>query len=141
MQISGLTTATPQNSVLVTLMPLSVQARSKPQAVESGTDYAPTQVSGASAGGSATVAPAAAPAPAATHTARAGGGAVSSASLVDTVAPVYSTTVGGVQYSGSVEESGNEYSVSIPNLPDATASGSSIISAENNLTMRIDELV
>jgi predicted RNase H-like HicB family nuclease len=53
----------------------------------------------------------------------------------------YSTTVGGTQYSGGVEESGGDYVASVPGLSGATASGSSLVAAENNLTVRIDELV
>jgi predicted RNase H-like HicB family nuclease len=53
----------------------------------------------------------------------------------------YSTTVAGKQYAGSVEETGGEYTASVSNLSGAIASGSSIESAENNLDIRIDELV
>jgi hypothetical protein len=53
----------------------------------------------------------------------------------------FSTTVAGTQYSGSVAESGGEYVASVASLSGATASGSSLISAENSLTIRIDELV
>jgi len=53
----------------------------------------------------------------------------------------YSTSVAGKQYSGSVEESGGQYTASVPSLAGATASGSSIDAAENNLNNRIDELV
>jgi predicted RNase H-like HicB family nuclease len=53
----------------------------------------------------------------------------------------FSTTVAGTRYSGSVEQSGSEYTASVGNLTGATASGSSEAAAENNLTQRIDELV
>jgi predicted RNase H-like HicB family nuclease len=53
----------------------------------------------------------------------------------------YSTTVGGKQYSGSVSESDGQYTASIPSLPGATATGSSLDAAENALNSRIDELV
>jgi predicted RNase H-like HicB family nuclease len=59
----------------------------------------------------------------------------------ETMVSDYSTTVAGTQYSGSVEESGREYTASVPNLAGATATGSSIEAAENNLDNRIDELV
>jgi predicted RNase H-like HicB family nuclease len=39
-----------------------------------------------------------------------------------------------------VEESGGEYTASVATLAGATATGSSIEAAENNLTARIDEL-
>ncbi len=57
------------------------------------------------------------------------------------MAAAYSTSVGGKTYSGSVSETGGVYEVSVPNVPGAHASGSSIQAAENNLNMRIDELV
>jgi predicted RNase H-like HicB family nuclease len=53
----------------------------------------------------------------------------------------FSTTVGGKLYSGSVEESGGEYTASVPSLAGASATGSSIAAAENNLNNRINELV
>jgi hypothetical protein len=43
----------------------------------------------------------------------------------------YSTTIAGKQYSGSVEESGGQYTASVPNLAGATASGSSLAAAES----------
>jgi predicted RNase H-like HicB family nuclease len=49
--------------------------------------------------------------------------------------------VGGKQYSGSVLESDGEYTASVPDVPGATASGSTEQAAENNLNARIDELV
>jgi len=52
-----------------------------------------------------------------------------------------STTVAGKQYSGSVEEAGGEYTASVPNVSGATASGSSVDAAENNLVVRIDGFV
>jgi hypothetical protein len=57
------------------------------------------------------------------------------------LAAVYSTTVDGKTYSGSVEQSGGEYTASVANLPGATASGSSIEAAEDNLGTIIDALV
>jgi hypothetical protein len=53
----------------------------------------------------------------------------------------YSTTVAGKQYSGSVEDSGGQYTASVSGLAGASASGSSAQAAENALTLRIDELV
>jgi predicted RNase H-like HicB family nuclease len=56
---------------------------------------------------------------------------------------VYSTTVGGQQYAGTIEQSNGEYTVSVPNIPGpgANASGTSEMAAENNLDTVIDELV
>jgi len=53
----------------------------------------------------------------------------------------YSTTVAGKQYSGSVENSGGQYTASVPGLAGASASGSTMQAAEDALTLRIDELV
>jgi hypothetical protein len=64
-----------------------------------------------------------------------------SSAEVNSLITGYSTTVAGTQYSGSVQEAGGEYTASVPNLARATASGSSIQAAENNLYVRIDELV
>ncbi len=64
-----------------------------------------------------------------------------SASVMETLVSGYSTTVNGTQYSGSVEESGGEYTASVPNLAGATATGASLEAAENSLNLRIDELV
>jgi hypothetical protein len=63
--------------------------------------------------------------------------ASAAASLVNTV---YSTTVAGKSYSGSIEQSAGQYEISIPNLPGASASGSSVQAAENALTVKIDTL-
>jgi len=73
----------------------------------------------------------------------AGGGRASenSSTIAEEIATSFSTTVGGKQYTGSVEESDGEYTASVPNLAGATATGSSEQAAENNLAARIDELV
>jgi hypothetical protein len=71
----------------------------------------------------------------------AGGAAATAASAVETLVGSYTTTVGGTQYAGSVEEQNGSYVASVPNLGGATATGASMIEAENNLTTRIDELV
>jgi hypothetical protein len=65
---------------------------------------------------------------------------VAVSSAADTMVGSYSTSVGGKEYTGSVEESGGVYTASVGNLPGASASGSSAQSAEDNLTMRIDTL-
>jgi hypothetical protein len=69
-----------------------------------------------------------------------GAAAAATGTLLET-AIAYSTTVGGKQYSGSVLESDGEYTASVPDVPGATASGSTEQAAENNLNARIDELV
>jgi hypothetical protein len=65
----------------------------------------------------------------------------SAATKNNPLAAAYSTSVGGKTYSGSVSEAGGVYEVAVPNVLGAHASGSSIQAAENNLNMRIDELV
>ncbi len=74
------------------------------------------------------------------HGAPAAGGAAAAAAE-EMLVSSYSTTVNGTQYSGSVVQSGGEYTASVPNLPGATATGTSLTAAENNLNNRIDELV
>ena len=49
----------------------------------------------------------------------------------------YSTTAGGKNYSESIEESGGTYLASVPNPPGASASGSSVQSAEDNLNIKL----
>jgi len=70
-----------------------------------------------------------------------GGASASAAAEVETLAGTYTTTVGGTQYSGSVEEENGSYTASVPNVSGATATGATLMEAENNLTIRIDELV
>jgi len=70
-----------------------------------------------------------------------GGRASENSTIAEEIATSFSTTVGGKQYTGSVEESDGEYTASVPNLAGATATGSSEQAAENNLAARIDELV
>jgi hypothetical protein len=70
-----------------------------------------------------------------------GGGSSSSSSSKEMQVTSYSTTVAGKQYSGSVQESNGEYTASVSGLAGASASGSSITAAENNLTTRINEIV
>ena len=65
----------------------------------------------------------------------------SSSAQAAALSAVYSDTVGGKSYSGSVAESNGEYVASVPNLPGASANGSSVQSAENNLNTVIDALV
>jgi len=48
--------------------------------------------------------------------------------------------VNGKSYSGSVEESDGTYTASVPSVPGAVASGSSVDAAENNLTVVLDVL-
>jgi hypothetical protein len=69
--------------------------------------------------------------------------AASSASVAVqlTSSQTFSTTIGGKQYSESISQSGGEYTASVPNLPGATATGTSELAAEESLYERIDVLV
>lgn len=108
-------------------------------AKSTATATAPSSASTASPAPS--VPSAAAPAKASSAQAPAPPAAASLSSLqASLLSTVYTTTVGGKSYSGSVEQSGGQYSVSIPNLPGASASGSSVQEAENNLNVKIDTL-
>jgi hypothetical protein len=112
-------------------------------------------LSSGSAGTAASETPSAAPPPATVHTdsasahrtrgdgGEAGTASTASVSTVEQMIGVYSTTVGGQQFAGTVADSNGVYTVSVPNIPGpgATASGTSEMAAENNLDTVIDELV
>lgn len=106
----------------------AAQPQSKPA------DASPSIAAPATEGASistASVAPSAAPArvensPASVHVTR--------------VATTLSATVAGKNYAESVEESGGVYVASVPNPPGARATGASVVSAENNLNLRLDTL-
>jgi hypothetical protein len=53
---------------------------------------------------------------------------------------VYSPSVGGKTYVADLSLSAGEYVATIPQLPSITASGSSLILAENNLDAKISLL-
>ncbi len=61
------------------------------------------------------------------------------ASAASLIAAVYTTTVDGKTYTGSVEESGGEYVASVPGLP--SASGDTVAAAEIALGSIIDAIV
>jgi hypothetical protein len=61
--------------------------------------------------------------------------------LADSIASGYSTTVAGTQYLASLEQSGSEYTASVANVLGATSTESSELAAENNLDVRINEIV
>jgi hypothetical protein len=64
---------------------------------------------------------------------------ISAAGLqVTTLAATYSTTLAGKYYPESVESSEGVYIASVPSPPGITASGSSVLSAENNLNIKLD---
>jgi hypothetical protein len=49
----------------------------------------------------------------------------------------YSASIGGKTYDASIQSSAGEYVATIPNLPNITASGSSLLLAETNLDAKI----
>lgn len=59
----------------------------------------------------------------------------------ETLAAVYTASAGGKDFSADVEESEAGYTVSIPDPPGGTVSAQSLTEAENDLGIRIDELV
>jgi hypothetical protein len=56
-------------------------------------------------------------------------------------AAVFSASAGGRTYSANVERLGADYTVAVPGLTGAAASGSSIAAAEENLDNRINMLI
>jgi hypothetical protein len=141
--ISSLSSITPAYNPVLAMQPASATTSALPSTAASGTSStaqssaaqpaAPAQTSSASA-----------------HHAHGGGGAVGaaaaastagSASTIEQLIGIYSTTVGGQQYAGTVEESNGVYTVSVPNVPGATATGVNEMAAENSLGTVINELV
>jgi hypothetical protein len=57
------------------------------------------------------------------------------------VSTTYSTSVGGKSYSASISQANGVYTLSVPNVPGAHVSGSSLNAAESELTVKIDTLV
>jgi hypothetical protein len=136
MQIAAISSITPIGQATPSLAKPSAASRT----TQASTSAAPKTATTAHAPAAQ---PSSAPASAGKSSAHAGAAASqsSSASAAEqTLAAVYSTTVGGKSYSGSVEETNGEYTATIANLPGASASGSSIASAENNLGTVIDTL-
>jgi hypothetical protein len=134
MQISRISSITPTSPVLLTLN-ASPATRALPAIVSpaSPTPNSAATPTAAPATAAAQRAPAHTAAPAATNGI--------AASTPELLAAFYSTSVVGKQYTGSVEQTGSQYTVSIPSLPGATATGSSVLAAENTLTNKIDLLV
>jgi hypothetical protein len=54
---------------------------------------------------------------------------------------IYSANVAGKTFTADLSLSAGEYVATIPDLPSITASGSSLVLAENNLDARISLLV
>ncbi len=52
----------------------------------------------------------------------------------------YSTNVGGKSYAANISQSKGVYTLSVPNLPGASVTGSSLSAAESALNLRIDLL-
>lgn len=56
-------------------------------------------------------------------------------------AALYSTKAGGKDYSAEVNLSVGQYVATIPDLPGVSATGGTMLNAENNLDLRISILV
>lgn len=56
------------------------------------------------------------------------------------VSSTYSTNVGGKSYAANISQSKGVYTLSVPNLPGASVTGSSLSAAESALNLRIDLL-
>jgi hypothetical protein len=139
MQLAGISTTASTAQVLnpVLLGRSATASASAPVAAPEPAKASPTAAS-------TSATPASTTAPARTshaHAAPAASASSAAAAETETLVSGYSTTIAGVQYSGSVEESGGQYTASVPSLSGATATGSSIAAAENNLSSRIDEIV
>jgi hypothetical protein len=70
----------------------------------------------------------------------------SAASALSTAASIlesstYSTSVAGKSYSANISQANGTYTLSVPNLPGASVSGSSLSVAESALSIKIDTLV
>jgi hypothetical protein len=61
--------------------------------------------------------------------------------LENMVAGIFSTTIKGKNYSGSIEDSGNEYIGSVSNVPGASAAGPNVQFVEISLGQMVDTLV
>jgi hypothetical protein len=131
MQIASISSIAPISSLTTSSRPVATLVSKSTSATTSAAPVASTKP--------AIAAPSTAPASRpAVHS---GGGASSASAVQETLAAVYSTTVSGKSYSGSVVESNGEYTATIANMPGASASGSSIESAENSLGLVLDTLV
>jgi hypothetical protein len=53
----------------------------------------------------------------------------------------YSTSAGGKSYSANISQANGTYTLSVPNLPGASVSGSSFNATESALNIKIDTLV
>jgi hypothetical protein len=118
----------------------SAPSASQAKPVAAPASSAPAQTAPASASSSQT-SPASADAAPKRSAAPANTQSSASSVQVATLAASYSTTVGGQNYSASVEESGGTYVASVGNLAGVSGSGSSVQSAENNLSVKLDALV
>ena len=113
---------------------------SRSTAASSANTNVSTSAASASAASTSTVPASTASSAKTSHSGTSSGGGSAAVQETDQ-ATSFSTTVAGKQYSGSVADSDGTYTASISNLSGATASGSSAQAAENNLNVRIDELV
>jgi len=136
--ISSISSIAPALSPVLAVKPASGVPIAPPSSAASGTSSAaqssPAQPAAPTHTATASATP---PRDGGTGAATASAAAASAEQMIG----VYSTTVGGQQYSGTVEESDGVYTVSVQNIPYATATGANEMAAENNLNSAIDELV
>ena len=126
MQLASISSIAPVGSLAA---PLAVTPVAKPSKAASETAAAPAPIASKPA--------------VSAHPASHGGGSADSAGTASTseqLVAEYATTVNGKSYGGSVEQSGSEYTATASGLAGASASGSSITAAENNLGALIDIL-
>jgi hypothetical protein len=67
--------------------------------------------------------------------------AAASSSTAEQLVGIYSTTVGGQQYAGTMEQSNGVYTISTLNPPVATATGINEMVAEEKLNTIIEEMI
>jgi hypothetical protein len=138
MQINSFSTSSASSQAL---HPILYGGQTTTKAATSTADSAPAKQSNASTVDTTQTTSTSSTKSTQSHGASGGGGGGAAAATEEMQASSYSTTVKGTRYSGSVEQSGGEYTASVASLPGASAIGTSAQAAENNLSARIDELV
>jgi len=125
----------------LTELPQPVAAAVKPSAKTTALPAVQDTVATSTA--SSNTAPSAAAAPAHSSVAAAQGGSTLTTGQIaqEELVSGYAMTVGKQQYAADVEESNGNYTISVENLVGGTATGNTELAAENNLQLRIDELV
>lgn len=127
----------------LTELPQPVAAAVKPSAKTTALPAVEDTVSSTASAGTASSSAMQAAAPAHTSVAAAQGGSTLTTGQIaqEELVSGYAMTVGKQQYAADVEESNGNYTISVENLVGGTATGNTELAAENNLQLRIDELV